>query len=757
MYNRMFLVLAVLVCLAGTAFGQADPGERDTVTVANVVTDEGQKVVVDVTFYNDEELGALTIPLSWSSPDITLDSVSYVGSRVSYVNNKPITIDNENQTVIFGCIVFFEAYIQPGTGLAGKLYFDVPPGTPGQFVFIDSTTVTPATLVLNKADGSGFVPEFNQGVMTVGTPPNPPHISLSPTSMEFTGTIGFGDPSDQVLHIDNSGGEDLFWNATQSSSWLSLSPTSGQAPSVSQVSVSMSGLPVGTYFDTIVVSSGDADNSPQIVPVTFNIVQLPPNIVYEPASFFVSAIQDGVNPEDDTLDIWTTVTGSELNWTVTNNSTWLSISPTSGTPPDQAILSFDITGLTFGVYSDTIVISDPEATNSPQRVPVTLQIVSDLPVLLLDPDTLHVIAPAGQVNTTGVFTILNDGEGTMTFSCSETSSRIIGISPSTGSAPQDVTVSFKTFSLDPGDYYDTLVVTSTEAINSPQYLVTHLHIALSPANLLVLPDTVHMIYFECWQGVDSIPDIETFQVLNTGGEIMRWTLEHSEDWLVPSQLAGINDELVSLSLDAGGFPLGTYYDKIYIHAINAINQVDSILVVLDVIEGPTPDLVATPSLTRVAAQEIFGPTFNYAVSTKIVNYNPGCMDWYIEEDIPWLNFIDESGTAPSWPRVVVDVGSYTYGTYVDSFYIYAPGALNSPVTQVIAMDVWRYHGDANWDLVVNLGDCVHMINYLFKNGPDIVPEYLVGDCNCNKTVDLGDCVHIVNYLFKGGDAPCGNP
>ncbi len=61
-------------------------------------------------------------------------------------------------------------------------------------------------------------------------------------------------------------------------------------------------------------------------------------------------------------------------------------------------------------------------------------------------------------------------------------------------------------------------------------------------------------------------------------------------------------------------------------------------------------------------------------------------------------------------------------------------------------------GDANGDGLIDLGDGVYILNYLFKGGP--TPDPLeAGDANCDAVVDLGDAVYILNYLFKGGPAP----
>lgn len=61
-------------------------------------------------------------------------------------------------------------------------------------------------------------------------------------------------------------------------------------------------------------------------------------------------------------------------------------------------------------------------------------------------------------------------------------------------------------------------------------------------------------------------------------------------------------------------------------------------------------------------------------------------------------------------------------------------------------------GDVNADGVINLGDVVHLINYLYRQGP-APPASHLGDVNCDGTVDIGDVVFLINYLFRGGPPP----
>jgi hypothetical protein len=66
--------------------------------------------------------------------------------------------------------------------------------------------------------------------------------------------------------------------------------------------------------------------------------------------------------------------GGTLNWTLTDDASWLDYSPASGTGPGEVSVSVNPAGLTTGTYTGTITITDPDAFNSPQTVTVTLKV-----------------------------------------------------------------------------------------------------------------------------------------------------------------------------------------------------------------------------------------------------------------------------------------------------------------------------------------------------------------------------------------------
>jgi len=61
-------------------------------------------------------------------------------------------------------------------------------------------------------------------------------------------------------------------------------------------------------------------------------------------------------------------------------------------------------------------------------------------------------------------------------------------------------------------------------------------------------------------------------------------------------------------------------------------------------------------------------------------------------------------------------------------------------------------GDADGNSIINIGDAVYLIYYIFKSGaaPDPV---CVGDASGNGAVDIGDAVYLINYIFSGGPLP----
>ena len=101
-----------------------------------------------------------------------------------------------------------------------------------------------------------------------------------------------------------------------------------------------------------------------------------PEISFTPELISFTASQGGASPRDRKLEIWNS--GEEtLEWTLSCSDSWLGVDSTEGSSSGEhsvIVVSADITGMAAGDYSATITITSPVANNSPQVVPVSLNI-----------------------------------------------------------------------------------------------------------------------------------------------------------------------------------------------------------------------------------------------------------------------------------------------------------------------------------------------------------------------------------------------
>jgi hypothetical protein len=101
----------------------------------------------------------------------------------------------------------------------------------------------------------------------------------------------------------------------------------------------------------------------------------PPTIDRNPASF-TRNVALGENLPDDTFTIANSG-GSLLGYNISDNVSWLSVSPATGTcssETDDIDIVYDVAGLPLGPYAATITITATTATNTPQTIAVNLTV-----------------------------------------------------------------------------------------------------------------------------------------------------------------------------------------------------------------------------------------------------------------------------------------------------------------------------------------------------------------------------------------------
>ncbi|MBU0942878.1 MAG: M6 family metalloprotease domain-containing protein [Proteobacteria bacterium] len=164
--------------------------------------------------------------------------------------------------------------------------------------------------------------------------------------------------------------------------------------------------------------------------------------------------------------------GGTLSYTLSNNaSSWLTLSPTSGTATteaDQVTVTYTSNELSSGTYNGTITITDTGATNSPQTIPVTLTVQPQASVSL-DLSDLNKTLQAGEQGA-DFFTISNGGGGTLFYTLSESADWLqLAKSSGTVALEEDtIEVVFDATGLFDGTYNATILIDSSNADNTPQ-------------------------------------------------------------------------------------------------------------------------------------------------------------------------------------------------------------------------------------------------------------------------------------------------
>ena len=100
-----------------------------------------------------------------------------------------------------------------------------------------------------------------------------PGLVVTPPSITATAQSTDQQTQDYNLSVSNSGGGTLAWFASADTTWITVTPAGGLAPSTLKVTIDPRGLGPGIHNGTVTVSSPGAVGSPFAVPVHLTITQ----------------------------------------------------------------------------------------------------------------------------------------------------------------------------------------------------------------------------------------------------------------------------------------------------------------------------------------------------------------------------------------------------------------------------------------------------------------------------------------------------
>jgi hypothetical protein len=115
------------------------------------------------------------------------------------------------------------------------------------------------------------------------------------------------------------------------------------------------------------------DNNSKLLIFKYSPAAGPPRIHIDRTQLTFAADNNGPGTGLQTISI-ANRGGSNLNWQAATDRDWLGCTPSAGMNTGEIYVSVNSRGLSPGTYNGTLTVSDPMATNSPQVVPVTLNV-----------------------------------------------------------------------------------------------------------------------------------------------------------------------------------------------------------------------------------------------------------------------------------------------------------------------------------------------------------------------------------------------
>ncbi|MFN0141780.1 MAG: FG-GAP-like repeat-containing protein, partial [Pyrinomonadaceae bacterium] len=308
-----------------------------------------------------------------------------ISSRTASLNPPTVTITSPNGGEVLGgnsAMVSWNANDADGDPLKYVVQFSSDNGTTWKTIATDWLS-TNYLLDLNSvvgtsqgririlaSDGFHTAEDQSDAVFTVGTHRPSAAVVTPDNNSSFVG--------DQPVVLQGNA-FDLEDGVLAGSALVWTSSLDGALGNGTSLSVHALTLTEGSH--TITLSATDSGGQVGSAAVNVQVFRSRPVI---PASLSTSPSAVNLTASIATLQSTSQVIAvrnngdGTINWTASDNQSWLQIDAASGVAPANIVVTANPTGLALGIYHGQVTVSTPDAPNSPQIINVELRVVTSL-------------------------------------------------------------------------------------------------------------------------------------------------------------------------------------------------------------------------------------------------------------------------------------------------------------------------------------------------------------------------------------------
>jgi uncharacterized protein (TIGR03437 family) len=551
-----------------------------------------------------------TVPVTLLVSNNPLLQVPSTGATFNYQTGGSIPAAQSVQITSSSTPIAFTAAATPVTGGANFLTVTPTSGTTPQALSLALNTsvlagLAPGTYTENVTITSGGAGNSPQSFPVTLVVSNVPVLTASQPSANFNFQIGQAAPQSQVITLSSTGGPLNYSFATTTTNctgFLSATPSTGTTavpPGQSGqvvVAVNTSGITNPTTCNgTLSVTVPGTTNTPLTIPVTLNTSNTPLLNAGQQA-VKVTAVAGSTTSTAVIIPLTSTDGATALNFTATASTnpaglTWLSVTPNTGSTPNNLNLTINPTGLAAGVYQGSISLTSTSPNVPAQTIPITLTVasaaVTAAPATLSFAQALNGPQPASQtIQITGVPSGTTVGASATVFNGAG------WLTAAAGGTPGTVTVTANGASLSQGIYQGVVTVLVPGTIPSPLYVPVTLTVG-NPQTLAITPNTLS---FNLQAGSATVPNPQTVQLSSTGGNVpytATFTPASGGNFLTVTPASGNTPSALTIALNpavVSKLNAGTYTGAVIITSTSVPNG-NQVLNVTLTVAPPGPPTV----------------------------------------------------------------------------------------------------------------------------------------------------------------------